>query len=419
MARQAVITGLGIVSPIGVGVDAFWRSALAGRSGIGRPTLFEASNLPPECQIVGEVRDFDPRDWMPSPAWKMAGRFSQFAVAAAKMAGTDARLQATELPPRKLKVAIGTAANGQSDIEQPNMQSFLTGGGISPWGCLEYPAHAAASHVSIDANATGQTTTFASACAAGIDAIAWGAEQVRHGLAVAVLAGGTDAPLSEFTISVFHAVGVLSRWAGSPQEASRPYDALRSGLVLAEGAAVVVIEDEEHAVRRGAPIYARILGYAAQNEGRHLRKVDLTGQVASQVLEECLHVSNLRVDNIDYICGHGNSMTDYDTAETAAVKRTLGRAAWNVPISSAKSMCGQALAASSAIQVVASCLALRDQVIPPTINYEVPDPFCDLDYVPNRPRPARVRTVLIHAHSLGGSHVAMALSHPTLSHPTQ
>jgi len=245
-----------------------------------------------------------------------------------------------------------------------------------------------------------------------LDAVGWAADQVRDGHATAVVAGATEAPLSEFMLRVFHSVGVLSKWQGPPEEASRPFDMWRSGLVLAEGAAVLVVEPEEHARARKGSIYAKILGVASANEGTHLRKVDETGGSVSQAIENALRIADLAPDDIDLICAHGNSMQDYDAAETAGIKRVFGRHAWNMPVSSPKSMCGQALAASSAIQVVVACLALRNQVVPPTINYETPDPQCDLDYVPNVYRVARVRTVLIHSHSLGGAHLAMILSAP-------
>ena len=409
MTRRAVITGLGIVSPIGVGVEAFWRSALEGRSGIGRPTLFDASNLPPECQIVGEVRDFNPRDWMSAPAAKMAGRFSQFAVAAAKMALDDSGLDIEAIPKERVRSAIGTSLQGQTDVAELNQKAFHRGDSILPWTCLEYPAHAATSHISIAMGAQGHSTTFSSACAAGLDAIAWAANEIRSDRATVIVAGGTESPLSPFILSVFHAANVLSRWDGPPQAASRPFDARRSGLVLAEGAAIIVVEDEEHAQTRGARIYARLLSSAAATESAHLRKVDDTGAATATVLRQALSGAKLRPDDIDYICAHGNSMPDYDTAETRAIKQAFGSYAWNLPISSQKSMCGQALAASSAMQVVTTCLALKNGMIPPTINYRHPDPSCDLDYVPNRCRPARIRNAVIHAHSLGGLHIAAVL----------
>jgi 3-oxoacyl-[acyl-carrier-protein] synthase II len=412
MKRQPVITGLGIVSPIGIGIEKFWAAALAGRSGIGTPTLFDGSKLPSDCRIVGEVKDFNPLDWMPARIAKMAGRFSQFAVAAAKMARIESGLDEAGIPPELTKVGVGTSLNGQTDVAEPSFRSFLKNGEIWPWASNEYPAHAATSHVAIDAGVRGQTTTFSTACAAGIDAIGWAADEIRLGRAIAVLAGATESPLSEFIMMVFRSVGVLSRWQGPPEEASRPFDLWRAGLVLAEGAAVVAVEADDHARARGAPRYARVLSFASATEGAHLRKVDATGEAVSRTITSALEQADLAPRDIDFVCAHGNSMQDYDAAETAGIKHALGRHAWNVPVSSTKSMCGQALAASSAMQVVVACLALKDQVAPPTINYRKPDPKCDLDYVPNVARPTRIRTVLIHAHSLGGGHVAMILGAP-------
>ena len=412
MRRQPVITGLGIVSPIGIGVEKFWAAALAGRSGIGAPTLFDASKLPPDCRIVGEVHGFNPLDWMPAQTARMAGRFSQFGVAAAKMAREDAKLDSAGIAQEDITVAVGTSMNGQADLGESTFSAFLRSKPISAWTTNEYPAHAATSHVAIDAGSRGQAMTFSTACAAGLDAIGWAQEEVRRGRASVGIAGGTETPLSAYSLMLFHSVGVLSRWRGAPEEASRPFDQWRSGLVLAEGAAMVIIEDEELARARGASIYARILGFASVSEGMHLRKVDESGATVASAIALALEQARLGVKEIDFICAHGNSMPDYDAAETAGFKRAFGAHAWNIPVSSLKSMCGQPLAAGSAMQVVATSLAMRDGVVPPTINYRVPDPSCDLDYVPNVSRTTRVRHSLIHAHSLGGSHVTMVLGAP-------
>jgi len=412
MKRQPVITGLGIVSPIGIGIDKFWPSALAGRSGISRPTLFDASKLSADCQIVGEVRDFRPLEWMSAQTARVAGRFSQLAIAAARMAREDSKLDSSGIPSEAIMVSIGTAIGGEIDIAEGNHAAFLSGKPVPPWTTNEFPGHAATSHVAIDAKAHGKSMTFSSACAAGLDSIGWAQEEIRRGRATAVIAGGTESPLSAYSMVLFHSVGVLSKWLGPPEEASRPFDRWRSGLVLAEGAAAVVVEEEESACARGAHVYARILSFASTSEGAHLRKVDESGAAVASAMKRALDQAEIGVRDIDFISAHGNSMPDYDAAETAGIKRVFGAHAWNIPISSLKSMCGQALAASSAMQVVVSCLAIRDSVVHPTINYTSPDPVCDLDYVPNVARTTRVRNALIHAHSLGGSHVAMVLSSP-------
>ncbi len=412
MKRQPVITGLGIVSPIGIGVDKFWVAALAGRSGISAPTIFDGSKLSPECRAVGEVQGFNPLDWMSPQTARIAARFSQFGIAAARMARVDSGLDVAGIPPEDLKVSVGNSMNGYVDLGESTFAALSRSRPVSPWMTNEYPAHAATSHIAIDVGAHAQTMTFSTACAAGLDAIGWAQTEVRRGHARAAIAGGTETPLSAYSLTFFHAAGVLSKWHGPPEEASRPFDQWRSGLVLAEGAAMVVIEDEEFARARGAPIYARILSFASASEGAHLRKVDESGETAARAITMALNQAGLDAKDIDFICAHGNSMPDYDAAETAGIRRALRAHAWNIPVSSLKSMCGQALAASSAMQVVSSCLTMRDNIVPPTINYKVPDPKCDLDYVPNVARVTRVRNTLIHAHSLGGSHVAMILGAP-------
>lgn len=413
MRRSAVITGLGIVSPIGIGINQFWASACAGRSGIGYPTLFDASKLPRECQIVGEVRDFDAKKWMPSTTVRTAGRFSQLAIAAATMAREDAILSSSRIPSERLFVSIGTSMGGLVDVSNPNFHAFLRGDAMAPWTALEFPGHAATSHVAISGKSRGQTASFAAACVAGLDAIAWGAERIIRGDATAVIAGGAEAPLSPASLEAFRSLGALSKWQGPPSEASRPFDLLRSGLVLAEGAGIVVIEEERHALARGARIYARILASASVTEGAHLRELDGSGTSVARSIRAAMDQAGLHPADVDYVSAHGNSLPDYDSAETAGLKLALGRQAHTVPVSSIKSMCGQALAASGAMQVVAACLAIKHNTITPTINYHVPDPLCDLDYVPNSARKARIRTVVIHAQSIGGSHTSLIVGSTT------
>lgn len=407
--RQAVITGLGVVAPIGVGADEFWKNAIAGTSGVGLATLFDASNLPRPCQIVGEVKNFVAKDWMGGIAGRMAGRFSQFAVATSKMALQEGRLDQGRVPGARIKVAFGSSMSGVVHIQEPTFSAFLRGEKVVPWTLLEFPVHAATSHVSAESGARGHPASFATACCAGLDAVGWAADQVRRGKATAVIAGATDTPLSPYVLTAFHSANTLATWDGPPEQASRPFDRRRSGLVLAEGAAAVTVEDEGHARMSGLPIYARILGFGCTSEGGELRMVDESGQAAAQAMSMAIRDADLTPSDIDYICAHGNSMINYDTAETAGIKLAFGKHAYNVPISSIKSLCGHALGAAAAIQVVTACLVLRHGLIPPTINLEEPDPKCDLDYVPNVARRARVRNLLIHSHSMGGTHIAMVL----------
>lgn len=274
---------------------------------------------------------------------------------------------------------------------------FLHSEVIPPWMVLEYPGHAAASHVAMTSQGQGQVAAFATACVAGLDSIAWAAEKIQRGEATAVVAGAVETPLAPVSLEAFRSLGALSRWQGPPSEASRPFEKLRSGLVLAEGAGIVIVEEEEHARARHI------------TEAKHMREVDPTGASVARILRLLIHQADLSPRDIDYFCAHGNSLVDYDAAETAGIKRALGKQALCIPVSSIKSMCGQALAASGAMQTIVGCLAIRDHVVPPTINYQYPDPQCDLDYVPNRSRAARIQTVAIHAQSIGGSHSALLL----------
>jgi 3-oxoacyl-(acyl-carrier-protein) synthase len=275
---------------------------------------------------------------------------------------------------------------------------------------LEYPVHAATSHVTAEIGALGENPSFSTGCCAGLDAIGWAAEQIRRGEALAVIAGGSDAPLSAYAIAAFHASGSLSIWKGPPAQASRPFDRRRSGFVLGEGAAAIVLEEEQFALSRGAKIYARLSGFGSASEGGELRTVDPDGAAAAMAMSLALAQAGRNPEDLDYVCAHGNSMINYDAAETAALKRTLGTHAWNVAISSIKSMCGHPLAAAGPMQVVTAALAIRTGIVPPTINYQYPDPDCDLDYVPNTARRVRIRNALVHAHSIGGTHSAAILS---------
>jgi 3-oxoacyl-[acyl-carrier-protein] synthase II len=410
--RGVVVTGLGIVSPIGLGIEAFWGNALQGRSGIDWLSTPDLSELPRPCTIVGEVKDFRVNEWMGGMHGRMAGRFTHFAVAATKMALADARLKANPVCTERVKVGFGSSVNGLQDIFETSFTAYLRGEPIQPWLMPEFPVHAATSHITAETGARGHPTSFSSACCAGLDAIGWAARQISEDSADAAIAGASDAPLSKHILLTFHASGTLSKWPGRPEAASRPFDAARSGLVLAEGAATVILE-EEHAARcRGVTPYAQVLGFGTATEGGELRSVEASGHAAARAMTMALHDADLGPADIDYICAHGNSMINYDAAETAAIKSAFGSHARSIPISSIKSMCGHALGAASAIQTVATCLVLRDSTVFPTINCEQPDPACDLDYVAAGARRGRIRHAMIHTHSIGGTHLALILGAP-------
>lgn len=348
---------------------------------------------------------------MAKPRAAVTARFSQFALATASMAADDSGIKLSDVAQDKIAVAFGTSMSGLVDMILPEFQSFLRGNDILPSTAREFPGQAATAHVTTDLQARGATTTIASACAAGLDAISWAAERICRGDAIVAVAGASETPLAPATLESFRTFGLLSSWSGGPAAASRPFERHHSGLVVAEGAAAVLLEEEDHARKRGARIYARILGTGRSAEAGAMR-VELSGQSAARSMQLALGEAMLQPSNIDYVSAHGNGVPDHDVAETAALKLALGSHAYRAPISSIRSMCGQAMAASSAIQIVTACLAIRDRNVPPTINFDERDPECDLDYVPNEARVVRVRNVLVHVRSIGGSHASMVLGQP-------
>lgn len=344
---------------------------------------------------------------------KHRGRFSQLAVAAAKLAAEDARLRLPEQDTSRIRVCVGNSIAGIGDVGEQIRGGFAKSGfeGIPATGGIEYAPHAAASHVCTELGIRGQALTVASACATGLDALQWGAAQIADGRADFVLAGATDAPLADLAYATLTALGILTKFSGPPSRASRPYDLCRDGIVVGEGAAMFVLEDLAQAQRRGSPMYAEILGFGNATEaGYGLR--DTAELALADAIRTALEDAGLSPADLDYIAAHGVGLPSYDLEETRAFKRVLGDRAYNVPISSIKSMIGHAMGAASAIQVSAACLTLQHSIIPPTINLEVPDPECDLDYVPHRARLARVRHVLVNAHAMGGTHSAVILGTP-------
>jgi 3-oxoacyl-[acyl-carrier-protein] synthase II len=412
-SRRVVVTGLGVVAPNGIGKDTFWSNLIAGKSAIDYITAFDPTPYP--CHVAGEIRDFDPKDFMHARRTKHRGRFSQFAVAAAKLALADCGIDLGREQQRRVVACLGTSMNGSGDVYEAARVAYDRDGmkGIPMMSGIEFAAHAPVSHISSELGIRGQGMTVASACATGLDAIQWGVDQIHEDRADVVFAGSTEAPISEFCFATLCALGALSKFDDPPLKASRPYDRRRDGLVLGEGAAICVLEELGHAIDRGANVYAEILGYGTGNEGGFGTKINAAELALTEAITTALASASKSPGDIDYINAHGNSLPDYDLIETRAFRTAFGRAAYSVPTSSIKSMIGHAMGAASAFQVVSSCLTLEHSVIPPTINYEVPDPECDLDYVPNHARASRVRTVLINAHAMGGTHSVLILGKPS------
>lgn len=408
MRKRVVITGLGVVSPVGIGKEAFWQALTQGRSGIGKITSFDVSEYP--SQIAGEVKDFVPENHIDSRRARRMSRFSQFAVAAARMAVEDSGLQMEANDLHRVGVCFGSSIGGGNVFEQEHCV-FLAKGpmSIKPSSWSEYIVHATTSHICIELGIKGPTMTIASGCCTGLDVVNWGCSQIHAGEVEVTIVGSAESPLFPFSFSVLCSMGALSKRNNDPQKASRPYDLHRDGVVVSEGGAAIVLEELEHALDRNAKIYAEVLGFASADEGDHMLRCDTSGETLARAIEIALANAGLSKLGIDYINSHGNSLPDYDLCETNAFKRAFGEGAYNIPISSIKSMIGQALAAGGGFQVVSSCLTIENSLIPPTINYEVPDPQCDLDYVPNQARVARVKKVLTNAHSIGGMHSLLAL----------
>ena len=408
-SRRVVITGLGVVAPNGIGKDAFWDALVAGKSGIDYISAFDASDYP--CRVAGEVTDFVATDFIQTRKARMMARFSQLAVASTRLALEDASLSITPALAAKATVCFGNSSTGLGDVATEGFEALRKEGvaGVKPRTVLEFPPHAAASYLAIEFGIKGRAISISSNCCTGLDAIQTGYEQIVKGHAAIAVAGGSDAPIFYSSFAGFCALGALTKRNDSPGEASRPYDRLRDGIVLSEGSATLILEEYDYAMERGAPIYAEILGYGAASEAIGMRKGDLTGRVMAQAIQEAIYRAGLSPSEVDHINAHGSSLPDYDVCDTNAFKEALGSHAYRIPVVSIKSMIGQPISASGGFQTAAACLTIREQLVPPTINQTTPDPQCDLDFVPNVARVARVKRVLINCHSFGGSVSALII----------
>ena len=407
--RRVVITGLGVIAPNGIGKDTFWQNLVAGKSGIDYITAFDPSPYP--CHVAGEVRDFDPKAFMTARRAKTMGRFSQFAVAATRLALEDAKVNIDTTLSSSTSIFYGTSINGGGDIAARALEGLIREGvsAINPWAALEYPPHATSSYIAIEFGITGPALSLSSNCCTGIDAINEGFKHVSEGLSDMAVVGRCDAPIFPLAFGAFCALGALTKRNDAPRKASRPYDLQRDGIVISEGAATLVLEELDVARERGARIYGEVLGHGSASEAIGMRKGDLSGKRMASAISDAIRQAGLVAEDIDHVNAHGSSLPDYDICDTNAFKEALGTHAYKIPISSIKSMMGQPVSAAGTIQAAAACLSLREQVVPPTINQETPDPRCDLDYVPNVSRVARVRTVLINGHSFGGSVAALVV----------
>jgi 3-oxoacyl-[acyl-carrier-protein] synthase II len=404
--RRVVITGMGAITPQGNSVAEFWQGCVEGRSGIGPLTHFDAGEYP--VRIAGEVRGFDPEDYMERRQARRMARFSQLAIAATHQAIEDAHLDLGDEDPARVGVLLGNGIGGWPNTEQA-MRTILTKGGlrVDPFFLPKTLPNMAAAQVSLTFGVKGYSNTVITACAAGTQALGDALDVIRAERADVILAGGTEAGICELGLCSFAVMRALSTRNEAPEKASRPFDAERDGFVAAEGSAVFVLESLEHAQARGAPVLAELAGYGACNDAYHLVAPCPDGEGAIRTMSWALEDAGVSPEEVDYINAHGTSTPLNDASETAAIKKVFGEHAYRIPISSTKSMIGHAFGAAGALESVPCVMTLRTGIIHPTINYEHPDPECDLDYVPNVARQADVRTVLKNSFGFGGQNACL------------
>ncbi len=423
MRRRVVVTGIGLVTPLGVEIETVWKRLLAGDSGVGYITLFDAENFP--TKISAEVRNWDLSDVGEDPEdWKHQGRHTHFAVGAAKKAVADSGIDDAKIDPTRFGIYTGSG-EGQQDFNRftQMMVAGLDGGQtldlakftragletLHPATELEQEPNMPAGHLAGLFGAQGPNVNCLTACAASSQAIGEAVEIIRRGEADVMLAGGTHTMIHPFGVTGFNLLTALSTRNDEPTKASRPFDRQRDGFVLGEGSGMVVLESLECAKARGAKIYGEICGFGSTADAFRITDTHPEGRGAISCIKMALDDAEVGLDEVDYINAHGTSTNVNDKVETLAVKQVFGERAYKIPISSTKSMMGHLIAAAGATEVVFCLLAIRDNVVPPTTNYEDPDPDCDLDYVPNVARRVKCNTVLTNSFGFGGQNIALLL----------
>ena len=406
MNRRVVVTGVGLVCGCGIGTDEVWRNLLAGKSGIGPITHFDATAF--DCRIAGEVRNFDPLVWVEKKELKKMGRFIQLALAASEFAMQMARL---ELKPEFADAAgvyIASGIGGFDVIEREHSKYLQGGPGkISPFFIPASIVNLASGHVSIRYGAKGPNSATATACSASAHSIGDAYKIIQRCAAEVMIAGGSEAAITPMGVGGFAAMRALSTRNDEPERASRPFDAQRDGFIVGEGAGVLILESLEFAQKRGAPIFAEIVGYGMSGDAYHITQPAEGGDGGYRVTMAALKDAKISADDVSYVNAHGTSTPIGDAIETTALKRVFGERAKKVPISSTKSMTGHLLGGAGGLEAGISVLALRDQILPPTVNYENPDPECDLDYVPNQARKASVEYALSNSFGFGGTNASL------------
>jgi len=407
-SRRVVVTGMAVLCPVGNDLETAWDNLVAGESGITAITRFDASRI--ASRIAGEVKGFDPADHLDKRAARRMDPYAQFAVATARAAAEHARLD-VGAEPERIGAIVASGVGGLFTFQEQTRVLLEKGPErVSPFFIPMMIPNMASAHVSLDLGLKGPVTAVCTACAAGTNAIGDAFEIIRRGDAVAMLAGGSEASVNETGVAAFAAMRALSTRNDAPQEASRPFDAGRDGFVVGEGAGVLVLEDREHALARGATIHAEVAGYGMSADAFHLTLPDETGRAQARAMALALGQAGLGAGDVDYINAHGTATTSGDIAETRAIRIACGDHAEKVAVSSTKSMTGHLLGGAGAIEAVFCVRSITDNVIPPTINLTDPDPECDLDYVPNVARRTEVGVAMSNSFGFGGHDVSLIFS---------
>ncbi len=406
--RRVVITGLGAMTPLGLTMQETWEGLLAGRSGIAKITQFDASDLP--VYIAGELKGFKAREYINFKEARRMSRCSQVAVATAQEALRDAKLELPLADEERVGVVVGSGVGGFPRALE-GIETYRTKGieRVSPFSLTSTLVNMPSHHVSLWSGAKGPISTVVAACATGTQAVGEASEFIRRGAADAMICGGVEALIHFSAIVGFSAMRALSTRNDEPERASRPFDADRDGFVFSEGCAIFVLEALEHAQARGARIHAEVLGHASSSDAFHVAQPDPEGMGASRAMQWALDDAGLQPIDIGYINAHGSSTPLSDPIETKAIKRTFGECAYDIPISSTKSMIGHAMGGAGAIEAAVCALTVEHGIIHPTINLETPDPECDLDYVPEGARKANVRAAISNSFGLGGQNACLVV----------
>lgn len=414
MKRRAVITGLGVISPNGMGKENFWDALMAGKNAIHKITKFDVSQF--NSQMAAWVEDFDPRAFgLREEEIKRMDRYVQFALAGTRMALEDSGLNLEKENREKTGISLGNAICGTRFMEEEFIRVTDKGKRpIDPSLVRPYLYDASMFNTpSVEISALygtkGACNTLSTGCTGGTDSVAYAYESIQAGEADIMITGASEAPLTPITMAAFDVIGAISRRSHDPEHASRPFDKERDGFIVAEGCGILILEELEHALKREAHIYAEVIGFGTTTNAYHMTDIPSHGLEIARAIKIAMEEARIKPQDIGYINAHGSSTQQNDLAETNALKAALGEAAYRIPISSTKSMIGHPLAAANSIELVACTLIFEKNFLPPTINYEIPDPGCDLDYIPNKAREKRVDVILKPSSSFSGIHSAMLL----------